>query len=353
MREEARIPLLRIRRGTSRVFRAASRLRAEEREAIATAVLCDGPGELGPYIFRLTTLTALSTLIAAFGLIANSSAVVIGAMLVAPLMQPVIGLATSLVLSRPRGEITSFALIALTAAESFGVALLAGLAVPSFHVITLTPEMLSRTAPALLDLGVAMAAGAAGAYVTVRSRAGGAIAGAAIAVALVPPLAACGILLARGSHHLAGGAFFLFLTNLVGIVLAAVVVFLVTGLFEHGRLASARGVAVAVPLVVVLLVAYPLARRSLHTYRLSSDEANARDVLVPLLRGAGFGIQALAVTRREGFVVVSFDVAGPNEPPPAATLAQDLSQRLGHPVRVILRWTERQESVGEAPTAGS
>ena len=355
MPEEARRALPRITLG-SRLARLARgvgvrRLGAEEREAIASALLGDEPGELVPYLFRLAALTALSTVIAAFGLIANSAAVVIGAMLVAPMMQPVIGLAAALVLARPRGEITAFGLIALTTAESFVVALLVGLAVPSFRVITLTPELLGRTAPALLDLGVAVAAGAAGAYVTVRSRAGGAIAGAAIAVALVPPLTACGILLAHGNRQLAGGAFFLFLTNLVGIVLAAVAVFLATGFFASGGITRARRLAIAVPFLVVLLVAYPLARRSLHTYRLSSDEGSVRAALVPSLRALGLGIESLTVTRREGRVVASFDVAGPNQPPPAELLARDLSDRLGRPVRVILRWTQRRESVGESPAA--
>ena len=215
---------LRFRRFLSRAVASGRAPPEEERRTIVAGIFSDGPGELAPYVFRLTTLTALSTVIAAFGLIANSAAVVIGAMLVAPLMQPIIGLAAALVLGQPRREFTSLALIVLTTAEAFVVALLAGLAVPSFRVITLTPELLARTAPALLDLAIAVAAGAAGAYVTVRPRAGGAIAGVAIAVALVPPLSACGILLAHGNGGLASGAFFLFLTNLVGIVLSAVVV---------------------------------------------------------------------------------------------------------------------------------
>jgi uncharacterized hydrophobic protein (TIGR00271 family) len=220
--------------------RARTALSEAEREAIASGIFCDQPGELGPYVARLTALTALSTVIAALGLIGNSPAVVIGAMLVAPLMQPIIGLAAALVLARPRGELMSLGLIVLTAAEAFVTALLVGLAVPAFRVITLTPELLARTAPALLDLGVAVAAGAAGAYVTVRPRAAGAIAGAAIAVALVPPLGACGVLLAHGNTSLAGGAFFLFLTNLVGIVLAAVAVFLATGFVRHEEMSRTR-----------------------------------------------------------------------------------------------------------------
>jgi uncharacterized hydrophobic protein (TIGR00271 family) len=348
---EAGSTLLRRLGSLARLASPAGRLSDADRDAIATDLFCDGPGELRPYVARLTVLTALSTVIAALGLIGNSPAVVIGAMLVAPLMQPIIGLAAALVLGRPRGELLSFGLIVLTVAEAFAVAVLAGWAVPTFRVITLTPELLARTAPALLDLGIAVAAGAAGAYVTVRPRAGGAIAGAAIAVALVPPLGACGVLLAHGNTSLAGGAFFLFLTNLVGIVLAAVAVFLATGFVRRKETSRARAIAIAIPLLIVLGVAYPLAQRSLNTYRLSSDEADIRSLILPQLRAGGLGIQSLSVIHQAGRVVASIDVAGPETPPAVEPLAEQLAARLGQPVRVILRWTSRQELVADS-TAG-
>ncbi len=329
-----------------------NRLNAADREALVAGVLCDGPGELRPYVARLTMLTALSTVIAALGLIENSAAVVIGAMLVAPLMQPIIGLAIELVLARPRSELVSFVLIVFTAAEAFVIALIVGYAVPAFRVVTLTPELLSRTAPALLDLAIAVAAGAAGAYVTVRPRAGGAIAGAAIAVALVPPLSACGVLLARGNGSLARGAFFLFLTNLVGIVLAAVAVFLATGFVRRKEMTRVSWIAIAIPLVVVLAVAYPLAQHSLRTYRLSSDEAEVRTLILPQLRADGLGIQSLTVIHQSGEVVASIDVVGPEAPPAAAPLARQLAGRLKRPVRVILRWTRRQESFADSSASG-
>ncbi len=338
-----------VRLGKSlRFFRSGNRLDESRREEIAAGIFFDARGELEPYVFRLVTLTALSTVIAALGLIANSVAVVIGAMLVAPLMQPIIGLAAALVLGRPRGEITSFLLIGLTTAEAFVVALLVGLIVPSFRVITLTAELLARTGPTLLDLGIAVAAGAAGAYVTVRPSAGGAIAGVAIAVALMPPLAACGVLLAHGNDTLAGGAFFLFLTNLVGIVLAAVAVFIATGFVQRAGMSRRRQLGTVIPLVVVAAVAYPLARRSLHTYRLSGEEARVRDVIVPRLRAAGLGIQNVVVVHRGGLVVASLDVTGPNEPPPTASLADAFAAGIHRPVQVIVRWTKREESIADA-----
>ncbi len=296
----------------------------------------------------MVVLTALSTVIASLGLIANSTAVVIGAMLVAPLMQPIIALAAALVLARPRAEIMSVGLIALASAEGFAVSFLVGWLVPSFRVITLTPELLTRTAPALLDLVIAVMAGAAGAYLTVRPRAGGALAGVAIAVALVPPVSASGVLLAHGNARLAAGAFFLFLTNLVGIVLAAVAVFLATGFFEPGLSGLGRWVAVGVPILIVAGVAYPLAQRSLHAYQVSEYEGQVRSVVVPRIRKAGLGVENLVVIRRGGLVVASLDVVGPTKPPDSQPLARELATRVRHPVRLILRWTAREEQTGES-----
>jgi uncharacterized hydrophobic protein (TIGR00271 family) len=347
-------PPLRLRgllAGVSTVRLRPRQLSAAERAEISSAVFFDAPGEFRPYVFRLATLTALSTVIAAFGLIANSPAVVIGAMLVAPLMQPIMGFAAALALGRPRHEITCLLLTALATLEAIGFAVLIGLLVPTFRVVTLTPELLSRTTPALLDLGIAVTAGAAGAYVTVRPRSLGAIAGAAIAVALVPPLAACGVLLAHGNGSLAVGALFLFLTNLVGIILAAVVVFLLTGLVAHGAVTRRRLLAMVLPVVAVLAVAYPLGRRSITTYDRSQDEASVRHLIFPELRADGLGIQSLVVIAPGGNLVASIDVIGPSPPPAAADLARRLADDLGRPVRVILRWTKREESVGNSAAA--
>jgi uncharacterized hydrophobic protein (TIGR00271 family) len=327
---------------------ARTRLSDERRQAIAAELFSDGSGELAGYVRRVVVLTALSTVIASLGLIANSAAVVIGAMLVAPLMQPIVALGAGLVLVRPRAEAMSLGLVVLATSEAFVVALLVGWLVPNFRVITLTPEIVSRTAPALLDLLVAVAAGAAGAYLTVRPRAGGALAGVAIAVALVPPLSASGVLVAHGNDRLAAGAFFLFLTNLVGIVLAAIVVFLATGFYESGRLSVGRRAAVTMPILVVALVSYPLVQRSLRTYQVSSYEGQVRAMVVPRLRKAGLGVQNVVVIRRAGLVVASLDVVGPTKPPDSRPLAQQLAERVGHPVRLILRWTAREEQTADS-----
>ncbi len=146
-----------------------------------------------PYLFRLATLMALSAVIAALGLIADSSAVVIGAMLVAPLMTPIMAFSASLVMGWPVRQVEAAVLVAAASAEAVGVGWVVSAVVPAFRPVLLSQELLSRTQPGLLDLAIAVAAGAAGGYVAVHRKAAGALPGVAIAVAVVPPLAAAGV----------------------------------------------------------------------------------------------------------------------------------------------------------------
>lgn len=171
-------------------------------------------------------LVVLSTVIAGYGLVSNSSAVVIGAMIVAPLMTPIVGIALSLVVS------DSLLFRHAVVAEIFGVALSIAL---GFLVGKITfgleigSEILARTQPSPYDILVALAAGLAGAYTLVNPRINNAVAGVAIAVSLVPPLAVCGICLALERYELAGGAFLLFFVNFLAIEMASIIIFLLSG----------------------------------------------------------------------------------------------------------------------------
>ena len=95
--------------------------------------------------------------------------------------------------------------------------------------IPIGSQILERTAPNLLDLMIALVGGAAGAYASISPRVSSAVVGVAIATALCPPLAASGILLAHDQTALAGGAFLLFLTNLVAIAVGAMFTFILFG----------------------------------------------------------------------------------------------------------------------------
>jgi len=190
---------------------------------------------------RFYLLLITSAMIASFGLAANSSAVIIGAMLVSPLMMPIFGIALGMLLGDLKllgraalAEIGG-AILAITAAY------LAGL-VP-WTAGEATAEMLARTQPNLIDLLVAVFAGFAGAYALVDERISPALPGVAIATAIVPPLSTCGMCLSLGAWSGAAGALLLFLANLVSILIVALLTFSLTGLVRPTHVASWRGFA--------------------------------------------------------------------------------------------------------------
>ena len=198
-------------------------------------------------------LLILSTLIATFGLFVNSSSVIIGAMLLAPLMQPIISLSmgvlrqdSALLLSGTKTIAVGVLVVVMTAA-------LTALLTP---IARLTPEMAGRLSPTILDLFIAIVSGIAAAYVKSNEKILSSLAGVAIAVALVPPIAVSGIGLGWGEWSMFYSAFLLFVTNLVGIVLAAALTFMILG-FSPLHLAK-KGVMLW--LLIVALISMPLYR---------------------------------------------------------------------------------------------
>jgi len=171
-------------------------------------------------------LMIISTLLATVGLFANSTAVIIGAMLVAPLMTPIIALAMGLL----RGEDAIIADSLVKIAVGILVALIASSSLAFLLPYSeMTSEMNNRINPTLLDLGIAILSGIAAAYSKSFKEIVSNLAGVAIAVALVPPLSVAGIGLGYGKFTVFEGAFLLFFTNLIGIVLSAVITFQILG----------------------------------------------------------------------------------------------------------------------------
>lgn len=203
-------------------------------------------------------LSMLSCAISTFGLLAGSTATVIGAMIVAPLMGPVIAMAYAIAISNRRlfrrSTLTVFCGILMTVLISWLIAKVTGLQVNN-------PEISSRTQPTLLDLGVAMSAGAAGAFANSRRRIADALPGVAIAVALVPPLSVVGIGFAQGNQEVGFGASILFITNLIGIVFSGSLVFL---LQRYGSVKRAKhGLFAAVVMLAFLVLPLTLSLRNL------------------------------------------------------------------------------------------
>ncbi|WP_227788810.1 MULTISPECIES: TIGR00341 family protein [unclassified Nodularia (in: cyanobacteria)] len=192
-------------------------------------------------------LLFLSGIISTVGLLANSAATIIGAMIVAPLMGPIIAIAYSMAVGNQRllkrSSFTLFTGIVLTVVTSMIIARIVG-------IKTFGPEIWGRVSPTLLDLAVALAAGAAGAYAKSRRHVADALPGVAIAVALVPPLSVIGIGIAIGSPSVTNGASLLFLTNLIGIIFSGALVFLAQ---RYGSLERARqGLILSIGAIFIL-----------------------------------------------------------------------------------------------------
>lgn len=196
-------------------------------------------------------LMVLSTLLATVGLFANATPVIIGAMILAPLMSPIISLSMGVLRQNMDLLLTSSRtlLIGITLALLFGT-----LHTWMIPLTMVTPEIQARLSPNLLDLGVAIFSGIAAAYASARSEVAKSLAGVAIAVALVPPLAVASIGIGWWEWSIFWGAFLLFLTNLVGIILAAATTFLIMG-FSPFHLAK-RGLLIST--VFVMMVSIPL-----------------------------------------------------------------------------------------------
>lgn len=191
--------------------------------------------------FDFRALTWLATVIASVGLLQDSAAVIIGAMLVAPLMTPMLGMGLAMVQGNPRLVRAATSSVVAGMATAFLLALVLGLIVPGFYVPT--PEMLKRNWPGMLDLFVAFVSGLAAAYSSSRPNLLAALPGVAIAASLVPPIATSGLALALSDYDLVGGAMLLFLTNRVAIVLAAAVVIWCVGV--RGAAGGTRATRVA------------------------------------------------------------------------------------------------------------
>ncbi|MEO6227071.1 MAG: DUF389 domain-containing protein [Thermomonas sp.] len=177
----------------------------------------DDAGHLGP---RYAFMTVMSCGIAMLGLLQNSAAVIIGAMLISPLMGPIVELGLGLAtfdLRSIRDALKSLAVGVL-------LSLLVAAGIVYFSPLQeATSEILARTEPTFFDLLIAIFSGLAGAYATV-SRKGETIVGVAIATALMPPLAVVGYGIAVMNWSIAGGAAFLFMTNLLAIALSVTIV---------------------------------------------------------------------------------------------------------------------------------
>jgi uncharacterized hydrophobic protein (TIGR00271 family) len=304
----------------------------DARQSLGPATLDDlfpeGPAFRASLI-TFSVLLTLASFIASFGLYQDSVASIIGAMVVAPLGGAIMAFAGALVTARSRWQWVTGAQVILGSAAVVAIGFVVSFVLPD--ILELTPSLDARTAPGLLDLGVALAAGAAGAYVAVRHTGSDALPGVAIAVALVPPLATVGICLELGRPDDAAGALLLFITNFAAIVVAACIVFTLSGAVPSREMIRERSLVrngFVAAVIALVIIAIPLAVTGIE---------NARG-WIRATTGAPYvrewvGDRDLDV--REWTVAgdtVSLVLAGPDAPADPQALAADLAAAYGGPV---------------------
>ncbi len=260
-----------LRRIWEALFRILPKLSRKDRAIVYRSMQKNARANIDFY-----TLIILASGIAFLGLLLDSSSVIIGAMLIAPLMSPILAMATGIVMGNLK-MLQSAANSTLNGiVMAIGVSAVLTLILFAFGLsLKPTNEILSRTSPNLLDLLVALLSGAAAAYAVSRSQLAAALPGVAIAAALVPPLCVVGYGLGTGQLDIALGSGLLFITNLAAIIVAAAAIFLLVGFrppvrIERGQQAQ-HGLTLA--LVALLIVSVVLIFVSVVTSRTEKTSA--------------------------------------------------------------------------------
>jgi len=178
----------------------------------------------------------LSVLMATFGLLLDNSAVVIGSMLIAPMLYPVLGLSMGIIMSDPKLVSRSFSTVLKSAVLAVVAAFIA--AVFFSGKIPLTSEVISRTQPSLPYIAIAIVAGLAASFAMVKPHLNETLPGIAISVALIPPLAVIGVGLARFDWEVIRNSSILFVINSIGIVFASMITFSLMNFYVKRGLAQ-------------------------------------------------------------------------------------------------------------------
>jgi uncharacterized hydrophobic protein (TIGR00271 family) len=288
-----------------------------------------------PYLERFFVLLILATIIATAGIIGDSTATVIGAMIVAPLMTPIMATAAALIMGNMSRALNRLSLVLLGVLTVIFLSWLFGVLSPSYLSFSANSQILGRVSPRLIDLIAALASGAAGAFALSREDVADSLPGVAIAISLVPPLCVVGLSLSAGEIDAATGAMLLFITNFLAIILAGGAVLGILGLNAAARIevrGTARRKAFALVIVAIVLVAIPLvitgrqATRNAYTehqtQQAAEEWADKSEYRVRQVRAAGDSVYIVAI--------------GSGEPPPFEELVAAVEESVGRSLVVDL-----------------
>lgn len=330
------LPRIWLQRAWSALYDSLPTLSQEEQIEVYRSIHRDARPDVDFFI-----MIGLSTLIATFGLLQSSTAVIIGAMLVAPLFSPILAMSLAIIQGNVRllrlGIESTLKGIAL----AIGLSLLLALLSP---YKTVTPEISSRSLPTVFDLLVALASGSAGAYAVARKDVAAALPGVAIAAALVPPLGVIGIGFAMGDLGVAGGSSLLFATNLIAIILAGGLTFLLLG-FRPGA-HGARDVhlrrGLITTIILFILISVPLGAFFIRTIQDSRFNQVIQNNLVQQFKDVPkaqlVNRDLITITTQGNELLVTVPVYSHGQIPTSlpARLSQELSGVVNKPVVVRL-----------------
>ena len=292
-------------------------------EQMRDQVFFEGP-ERNRRLSRYWLLLLLSGVIATAGVVSDSTATVIGAMIIAPLMTPILGIVLGVVTADRANLFRCLLLLAAGAAAVLALSWLLGHVVPYPETAATNSQVAARVTPRLVDLVAALATGAVGSVALTRPDISDTLPGVAIAISLVPPLAVAGLTLQSGSPSQCLGALLLFATNVVAILASGIVVM---ALYRVGRVpdqvaAPAFRRPVAVVLIVLLLgaVLIPLWINSDRIDKTTIRKSDVQAVADHWASDAGWSVIGVVATGDQVLV----DATGPHPAPDLAVLRQDL-----------------------------
>ncbi len=262
-----------------RLLNSTHPLNAEERERVIKEI-----SQFSSASFDFFLLVVLSCSIATMGLVTNSPAVIIGAMLVAPLMSPIIGLGLASITGNAnllKNALSALALGAVLAVLLSALMTIINRSLPFVVLQELPGEVLARTRPSPIDLVIALAGGLAAAYAMTRRNISAALPGVAIATALMPPLCTIGVGVALEHWEVAGGAFLLFLTNAITIAFAAALIFFLRGFApkRRGENNDPASRALLISAILILLLLIPLSFYSVKFYNDATENRRISEVV--------------------------------------------------------------------------
>ena len=265
----------------------------------------------------------VAAIIATAGVAADSATTIIGAMLVAPLMSPMLGTALAVAIGRPAKALRAFALTALGMGIAVVVAVGVTAIIPVDVDMSTNTQVLARTSPRLVDLIIALASGFVAALASIRSDIPDAVPGIAISASIVPPLCVVGAALYEGVFDAAVGAFLLFVTNYVAIQIMGGAVYLIAGLGTRalsvieGKARSLWYGAVGIGALMVVLL---LASTSFSVVHESEQLRSVQNVVAAWVDGSDWRISRFEL--EDGSL--HLEVAGTGEEPSVEQLNREL-----------------------------